>query len=56
MARIGTDGAKEVCARLNVAVTAEHKKKLLKLSKNDMSAWIRQAIDKAWEEKKGPQK
>lgn len=56
MARIGTDGAKQVDARLNLAVTPEQKKRLLKLSNNDMSAWVRQAIDKAWADKKGQQK
>lgn len=48
--RKAIDGAHEVTERVNVVITKEHRERLEKLAPKGFSAWVRAAIDKAWNE------
>lgn len=50
--RKAVDGAHDVTERVNVVITKEHRDRLEKLAPQGFSAWIRAAIDKAWNEHK----
>lgn len=50
--RPSIDGATSVI-RVNISLTERHRQRIKELAgTNGASAWIRQAIDKAWKERK----
>ena len=50
--RKAIDGAKNVTARVNIALTPELKAKLKRISDGDSSAWVRKAINQHQEKSK----
>ena len=43
------DGTNKSIERVNVVLTPEHRRRLEQLAPNGFSAWVRQAIDNAWQ-------
>lgn len=48
--RKAIDGARGVTKRVNVVLTQHHRDRLEKIAPEGFSAWVRSAIDKAWNE------